>query len=329
MAGLCNTRYYTLDRIAPHRMDYIRIRIKWFIEIFHIKKSEWPLDCTRLIRRMKETQIIPFEYGFFSLSEKYEAITDYHREHNVYLMQINRNRVKYPYETSADRRLNFTLAHEIGHIMLDHLKVPRELKSDMEIKREETEANEFAGRLLLPEFILLTCNYTSLESIAQYLMVSKAALWMRLNNMKRLDLLNSKRTHSCGRCGNICFSIFANYCGICGQPMRNGSKGIRRIYYPEEIRTDCYKRVLSCPVCHSASVDASGERCSVCRTYIFNFCTSFFEESSDECSYTNPGNARYCEICGRPTYFYRKGLLHPWQEAFDHDNAAEQEAVYV
>jgi Zn-dependent peptidase ImmA (M78 family) len=328
MAEICNLQYYTLDKIAPHRLEYIRIRLKWFIGMLGIKYAEWPLDCTRLLQKMKATQVIPFEYGFFRLSEKYEAVTDYSSDHNVYLMQINRNKVNYPFETSSDRRLNFTLAHEIGHIMLDHLKVPRELKSKKELSVEENEADEFAGRLLLPDFMLLNCNYTSLDSVAQFFMVSKTALWMRLNNMKRLDLLRSRRADSCGNCGNVSFTAFSAFCAICGQPVRNGFKGIRRIFYPKEIKTDRYKRVVSCPLCHSSKIDASGERCGICGTYIFNYCTSYFENGRGDCSNANSGNARFCESCGRPTYYYQKGLLRQWQEALDNSYVAEGDAVY-
>ena len=324
-----DSRYYKLDKIAAYRLDYIKLRVKWFIDIYNIKQNEWPLDCTQLIKKMKTSQIIPFEYGFFLLPDHCEAITDYHSGHHVYLMQVNRNKAKYPFVSSADRRLNFTLAHEIGHIILDHLKIPRELKTKDELELEENEANEFAGRLLLPEFLLLTCNYYSLDLAAQYFIVSKTALWMRLNNLKRLDLLSSRRIRSCHNCGNISFSVFAEFCGICGKPVHDGLKGMRRIVYPEEIKMDRYKRVLSCPACHSDKSAAHGDRCGICKTYIFNFCTSYLDEDRDECSYANSGNSRFCEICGRPTYYYQKKLLRPWREAFECSCVSDAEAIYV
>lgn len=44
------------------------------------------------------------------------------------------------------RRINWTLAHEVGHVMLGHLK------DDV---KEEVEANAFASELLMPELIIL------------------------------------------------------------------------------------------------------------------------------------------------------------------------------
>src|SRR5690606_18320362 len=109
-------------------------------------------------------------------------------------------------------------AHEIGHIVLEHLLIPRSLKTGIELFIKEHEANEFAGRLLMPEKMLCSCNYYSIDSVAQYFIVSRSALWKRLNNMKRLDLLNSRKIQACSRCGNTRFSVFAGFCGICGQP---------------------------------------------------------------------------------------------------------------
>ena len=152
---------------------------------------------------------------------------------------------------------------------------------------------------------------------------------MRLNNMKRLDLLNSRKVRSCSCCGNTSFSAFAEYCGICGRPIRSGLRGIRRILYPQEIILDILKRVLSCPVCNS-TITSTGDRCGRCGTYIFNYCSSHSENNiADNCSFANMGNSRYCEMCGKPTYYYLLGLLRPWDDdCCDNDFVAEEEAKY-
>jgi len=56
-------------------------------------------------------------------------------------------------------------------------------------------------------------------------------------------------------------------------------------------------------------------------------CTKF--SCNSECSFANTGNARFCEMCGKPTYYYEKGLLQPWQEACDYNCVAEEKIVYV
>jgi ribosomal protein L37E len=322
-------KYYTLDYIPEYRKQYIDIRLQWFVKTYELKNGNWPLDCVSLLKKMKKTQKIPFTYSYVPLPNKYDALTGYVDSEGVYIMQININKAKYPFEYSRDRRLNFTIAHEIGHIVLEHLLIPRSLKTGIELFIEEHEANEFAGRLLMPEKMLCSCNYYSIDSVAQYFIVSRSALWKRLNNMKRLDLLNSRKIQACSRCGNTRFSVFAGFCGICGQPIGNKLSGIRRVYYPEVYPMDQCKRVTSCPRCNNDLRRNVYDKCSICGTHIFNFCSSFFDGNVDECSYANPGNCRFCEMCGRPTYFFEKGLLKPWQEADDFCYVAESRGEYI
>ena len=85
-------------------------------------------------------------------------------------------------------------------------------------------------------------------------------------------------------------------------------------YYAGEIHLDKYKRVFECPVCHSKNL--LGDKCSACGTYIFNYCTSYLAGNAD-CTTANPGNSRFCEMCGEPTYYFKKGILKPWHEIFD------------
>lgn len=67
----------------------------------------------------------------------------------------------------ADVRKRFSIAHEIGHLVLhddEHLHVDEELRSNVQFRNEysslgvddrEIEANQFAAEILMPEQILL------------------------------------------------------------------------------------------------------------------------------------------------------------------------------
>lgn len=297
----------TYHSIPESSLFYINKKIMWLMQALNLTDKDWPLDCFSLIKKIKETQIFQFDYGFFDLPPKYDAISIYVNDHNVYLMQININKVNYPFTNSSDRRMNFTLAHELAHIVLGHLLIPRNLKTYADLYIEEQEANEFAGRLLMPVNVILSCNFFSLERVAAYLNVSNSALWTRINNLERFDLLHKKKVPTCSCCGNTHFSTFAEYCGICGQRLKGNLQGIRKIYYPEEIPMDRYKRVICCPHCHADGNFASGDCCNKCGTYIFNYCSNYLNGGS--CSYASNGNHRYCEICGRTTYFLEKGFI--------------------
>lgn len=61
-------------------------------------------------------------------------------KNNIYIILYNEREI-------YSERLNWTLAHEVGHIYLEHKK---------DGKTEEIEANWFAAELLAPEIIIWT-----------------------------------------------------------------------------------------------------------------------------------------------------------------------------
>lgn len=84
-------------------------------------------------------------------------------------------------------RKRFTMAHELGHVCLRHKlnlayyeeKVVTNKKSPYEI-----EANSFASEILMPakkvKALLKEKKFSSVDSLATFLIVSKEALWYKL-----------------------------------------------------------------------------------------------------------------------------------------------------
>lgn len=291
------------------RSQFIDLRLRQFI--IENKVSKWPLDCVVLLRQMQQL----CKYGIQkvgvlkNLPEEIDAATHYYSKTKKYSIWFNRQKLRYPFQKSSDRRLNFTIAHEIGHIVLEHLVLPsKKTKKDKDM--DDLEADEFAARLLMPKELICSFNYYSLETVASWLNVSNSALATRLHRLNRVDLILSRKVKSCTRCGNIRFYSFASYCGVCGQDLRKGELGIRRIYYPNEIEMDSYKRSVICPNCESSLVSVAGETCHNCHTSIFNLCSD-----NNGCSYANSAYARYCEICGKVTCYKQEGFFSDWQSS--------------
>ena len=85
-------------------------------------------------------------------------------------------------------RMRFTIAHELGHIMLGHVGVYELVNrepspGDNDIERE---ANVFASRLLAPACVLWGCNVKSPEEIMQLCDISRQSAQFRFNRMKIL-----------------------------------------------------------------------------------------------------------------------------------------------
>ena len=89
-------------------------------------------------------------------------------------------------------RMRFTVAHELGHIMLGHVGVYELVNrepspGDNDI---EKQANIFASRLLAPACVLWGCNVQSPEEIMQLCDISHQAAQFRFNRMKVLYARN-------------------------------------------------------------------------------------------------------------------------------------------
>ncbi len=91
-------------------------------------------------------------------------------------------------KTTNTQRMRFTVAHELGHIMLGHVGVYELVNrepslSDSQIERE---ANIFASRLLAPACVLWGCGVKSAEDIVKLCDISYQAALFRMERMNIL-----------------------------------------------------------------------------------------------------------------------------------------------
>lgn len=97
--------------------------------------------------------------------------------------------------TELPVRSNFTIAHELGHIVLGHVNQGKRPRRDTNVQIDnydpvEVDANQFAAELLMPESLVRTAveRYSNLKTMAEIFDVSTTAMYYRLKN---LNLLNS------------------------------------------------------------------------------------------------------------------------------------------
>jgi Predicted Zn peptidase len=304
---LYNPHYYTLDKIPDYKQQYINIKLNRFLEKY--KNTRTPIDWVKLLHEIKKTNDIDICYTLVpDMPNKFDAQARYYSNEPTFMVLINeaKARMHYPFKRSRDRRFNFTLAHEIAHIILNHLQISNEHKSPNMLEIEDLEADEFAARLLIPEDKLLTCNFVSLEKVAAEFNVSDQALWKRLNNLKCLDLLKNQPFYVCETCGNTEISPIAGFCKICGRELFNGNKGVITLKY-DGFELNENGRVIICPQCENDEI--GGNFCKICGLEVLNECTN------DRCGTRADRNARYCEECGCTTTFYNRGLLKTWNIA--------------
>ncbi len=305
-----NSKYLTIDKLSKTSLQFIDIALKRFIEAYDI--DNYPIDCFELMNRICNSHYLSIELEeAHTLSPAFDACAQYFPGINTYLVVINANK-KGSFDTSKNRRCNFTIAHELAHIFLGHLEIPDELKSKEQRDYENLEADEFAGRLLVPEKLLLSCNFYSKYNVAKEFLVSNQALYKRINNLKMLEMYQTlQKDKVCIFCGNADISLIAEHCTICGCVLsEENTRGVSRIVYsgPEVNSED---RLDQCLVCENEEVSKRAVYCKICGNNLYNICGN--ESIYIQCFHVNKSAAGYCEICGSRTNFIISGFLTPWR----------------
>ena len=146
---------------------------------------ELPIDVHRLARA-KNATIYTADFEDKSVSGMISKKGD---RFSIY---VNR-------EHSATRN-QFTIAHELGHLILKHLDGDRQSITDEQLnmyrrdytgdddRRLEVEANKFAASLLMPtEFVIQVWNECEgdLEAMARRFRVSEVAMGYRADHVDR------------------------------------------------------------------------------------------------------------------------------------------------
>lgn len=304
------TEHYTLAGIEDERLAWISKNAWEARELFHIESVG--VDCVQLGKFLNENPIFRIGIKTVELPISIDAQTVYLKEVDRYYIGLNRSKLRYPFRSSSDYRANFTIAHELGHILLGHLSLPDTQKDDALRQEQDTEADEFAGQFLMPERLLLRCTFRWPSKVAEHFKVSHTALWQRLNNLKCLDLLGDaekekRYTRCCDVCGNrIVLMSFARYCSICGNELTKNTWGILPFPYygPESSRT----KVMICPKCGANLYYVNTEECPSCGLPRRNSCVA-------GCLEEHKPSDRYCIRCGGPTMYFAEGFLTHWCHA--------------
>lgn len=309
--------HQTDHRIERHRKPLIDRAVRQFRCDFGLKAPM--VDCVEIAIRINQN---PDKYNIrvkssLELRPSILAHTIYIKAYDLYYVIVNRSqfvdgkgRVKYPYQKSSDCAVNFTLAHEFGHIYLEHAHLTNIHKSSDDILKEDLEADEFAGQLLMPERAIMRTNFQDAGEVARTFNVSLSALRVRLTYLNALDLLNSSGVPACECCGNTSIDPEGRFCSICSDPLPS-AKGVLCMNYDDGFLLNENGRVLVCPRCMNAVLNAYDSKCAICGMPLYNRCTN------PNCSVgvIHDGSARFCTVCGAATTFYQSGALLPWKTA--------------
>lgn len=88
-----------------------------------------------------------------------------------------------------DKRINFTIAHEIGHIILNHhIYLPSDVLMFGDKGIWEDHANIFSRNILMPAELLNNLSYKNINSLMNFFGTSRSMVKNRLNSLEE-DLI--------------------------------------------------------------------------------------------------------------------------------------------
>lgn len=310
--------------------------------------NEVPINLEILLRELKRTITI-CSYSDFSIKHglTINDICDYF-ESELGACAYNRNSEKYVIfynDTKNNIGLKrFTIAHELGHIFLNHHNkaetniMMRKGISDQKYKIFENEANCFARNLLAPYHLVSlitridfdvskTPKFSNdiLQDLIKAFNISYDAAITRIKFYPNdgyyikdefKDYFSNYKIHYgyfCLNCKNA-EDKPTKFCRICGKKNIIFVKGTNRVYYNDGVTTDDDLKVTICPICDNEEISVEANFCRICGTTLYNMCEGHRYEDEDGrfldfVKHKNSSNARFCETCGEQTEFYKKDAL--------------------
>lgn len=183
--------------IVPYKR-YTEIRDTVWRLILGMGINKLPIKISKVLTNLN--------IALYTYQNNYAEITDLGLEELTKTSDgftvVRRNQYVIFYDnTQLPARIRFTLAHELGHIILESgfsetasgiVYTTRNNEPNKNDNPEETAANMFAARLLAPSCVLHELKLFTVEEIMQYCSISKAAAEFKLERMLLLENRNAR-----------------------------------------------------------------------------------------------------------------------------------------
>lgn len=173
--------------------------------------SSLPVDV-RSICRSEHVRLFTYREGA-ELIDRLEL-----RAHTVGNDAFSVSRIIFFDDQTSEARQRFSIAHELGHIVLHQPTAPTVYNREISPNDDpvESEANIFASRLLAPLCVLHFLNLNSPREISELCRISMTAAqirYERLRAVRQRDLeMQSKTGRGCFLLSPLELRVYENFC---------------------------------------------------------------------------------------------------------------------
>lgn len=327
------------------------IKAKVLSVLYNQNNLEFPVNIKRICKSYSNIRLIPYSQymkrhfmtyaEMLDFAETDDAFTIYNAKTDQYIIfynDVDKKRIN-------NNRYRWNIAHELGHIILNHhkqndkTKLFRNSLSNSEYKMLEEEADYFASYILVPHAILYRLEISSKNSIAQCCLISDKAsgyrysdfiTWKTNNVIESYDysIIDIFRKASfrkfCYNCQYKYMSINDRFCPICNS--KNIHWGYGRMKYNSNISLDENSKATICPRCENELL-LDGNYCNICGLYLINHCDDreYRDYENSPCGQLLDNNSRFCPCCGNESTFYNDGILKPWNADIPFTNTSDDQ----
>ncbi|MCZ8520164.1 MULTISPECIES: ImmA/IrrE family metallo-endopeptidase [Paenibacillus] len=255
------------------------------------------------------------------------------------------NKKKYS-NTIIERRQTWTLAHEIGHIILhgdfvlNTQEAPNAL-DEITKKHMEVEANWFASRLLMPDYVFKNPADLNPKNLADKCDVNYSAASKRLEKLDEAVLTKMfaelqenvvpfpkftdnfmdgyEEVTFVSEEIDLDLSLqfdrpISSFLDYVNEYHKEAAVGVDMSNPYNIYPTDDDDRFLECIQCHNTEFSEYATYCKMCGCSLYNTCTS---ETSPCSGLKVPSDARYCESCGSVTLLVKENVIKNWIDLFN------------
>ncbi len=283
--------------------------------------TQFPINLFNIIEKFK-WGLLTYEQLAFKNNCTISDICECLGKDGYSIYNGNNYTIVYNDKANSQGRINFTLAHEIGHIILKHHKdfdVTTILKDNFtkaEYKILENEANCFARNILAPAPLVNNLGvFNMFLKIPILFGITSTATTTRLSFLKNdLYYLTEKqinnfkekyqRNKQCTNCSTKHLDINTKYCPLCGN-----KKIILGDFSMKEYKGINIQELHECPKCENYDLQSEDKYCKICGLKLNNTCTA--------CGMEMDTSARYCTECGNVTTYFQSGILSDWRNTID------------
>jgi hypothetical protein len=295
-----------------HRFLY-EYGVKWLpVDIIGIAQEHWPFKWAhQLAEEIGQTE----DYVCRRVCRSTDGATFYDPKTDTYRIVLNF--VKNPQDGEMSKRVNWSCAHEIGHIYLGHLKeegIPCVSMGNIGAQRYaqlEFEADLFAGEVLASKWLMrdiditdeyeiaMICNISDPAALARYKKATADYQFIPVNAIVTRQNFGEylKEITLCRKLEEFAEAPIGD---VAAFTKLNSPRMLLPTAKPKFLR-----RAGNCPYC-DGDVDTEGDMnfCIHCGSPLKKGLTS----SAETCGRVNPKEAAYCGGCGNKVYRVRQGF---------------------